>query len=170
MFLIKTALERGAKIYSVDENTELNETDLNAFKILYDLHCLFDRLRNEKTLRPSWGKKLEPFRDQIEKDVQNGMSIKEMTKKYHVTPTTVRKFLCDNPELAEIYKETNPLFGRQSRMKKWLEKRPFLKKQINRYVRKAKANIVPTHTLQLAHKLDTSQNSTSTENSEIKKN
>ena len=152
MFLIKTALEQGAKVYSVEGGIELNKSHLKTLSIIYELQCFFNHKREEKTLFPCWNLKLTPFKSELEDLVRKGFPIKKIAEIFHVSPITVRKFLTDNPELIDIYKKTNPCFGNQKKTK-WLEKRPFLKTQIDRYMRRAKANIIPTENLLLAEEL-----------------
>ena len=155
LFLIKEILKRGAKVYCVEGDIEINKRSLRTIEILYDLHCLFDRIRNEKTLCLSWGSKLEPFRSQIETDVQNGIPIRQMSRKYKVTETTVRKFIRNNPKLCETYKKTNYLFMiAEKRNNKILNKRAFLKRQCDRQLRKAKANISRRAALLLAEEME----------------
>lgn len=152
LFLIKEILKRGAKIYCVEGDIEINKRSLKTVEILYDLHCLFDRLRNEKTLWPSWKPKLEPFRAQIEIDVQNGISVRQMSEKYQVSCITIRKFIKNNPEMYETYKKTNPLFDCINKKQyKILNRRAFLRREVDRQIRKARANISPEATLLLAN-------------------
>lgn len=152
VFLIKTALEQGAKVYSVEGDIELNESHLKTLSIIYEVQCFFNHRREEKTLFSNWKYKLDPFKSEIEALIRKGLPIVQIAKNFHVSPITVRKFLDKEPELSAVYKETNPCFGRIKKTK-WLEKRPFLKTQINRYIRKVQANIVPTKNLLLAEEL-----------------
>lgn len=153
MFLIKTALEQGAKVYSIDGDIEFNKSHLKTLSRIYDIQCFFNHRREEKTLLPCWNYKLAPFKSEIEDLVRKGISINQMSKHFHVSPITVRKFLNDHPELSAVYKKTNPYFGLKSNKKSILDKRAFLKSQINRCIRKVQASIVPTKTLLLTEEL-----------------
>lgn len=154
MFLIKTALEQGAKVYSIDGDIEFNKSHLKTLSRIYDIQCFFNHRREEKTLFPHWNYKLAPFKSEIKDLVRKGISINQMSKHFRVSPITVRKFLNDHPELSAVYKKTNPSFDLKSNKKSILDKRAFLKSQINRCIRKVQANIVPTRTLLLAEKME----------------
>lgn len=147
VFLIKTALEQGAKVYSIDGDIEFNKSHLKTLSRIYDIQCFFNHRREEKTLFPCWKFKLDPFKSEIEALVRKGISINQMAKNFHVSPITVRKFLNKEPELSAIYKKTNPYFGLKSNKKGILDKRAFLKSQINRCIRKVQSNIMPTKNL-----------------------
>ena len=158
LFLIKTALERGATVYSAEGKKKLTTNDLAAINAIYDLLCFFDNKRTSKTLERHWTaplkSKLDIFRPEIKSLLQQGASVRVITSKYSSTYTTVMRFLKNNPELFAIYKKKYGNFLQRSN-RKLTEKRPLLKTQINRYIRKVKADIVQTPVLQLAKKLDT---------------
>ncbi len=155
LFLIKEILKREAKIYCVDGDIEIDKSSLKTMEILYDLRCLFDNIRHEKNLRFFWKPKLEPYRDQIEVDVQNGILIRQMSKKYHASEPTISKFIKDNPKMYETYKKTNSRFGRiKNKSYKLLSRTAFLKREVDRQMRKAQANISPEATLLLSKKME----------------
>ena len=138
LFLLKTAVDQGAIIYFTDKNTKVDHTYKKSLDLLYAGICEFDEWHKVNLFKNTWLRtrnRLKENQEEVIALVKEGVSEREIIKKFHTSVPTFRKFIKQYPELEEEYAMKNHFYQIKSRS--IFEQRALLPKRVAICKRKA---------------------------------